>query len=75
MECTLILVRPARREGWVIDTAVREMGPYHTRDIGLRVAIAEALSIRRAGRPARVVLQGNDGTIIAERCLCAGFGR
>lgn len=75
MDCTRILVRPAPREGWLIDGAAREMGPYHSRDMALRVAISEALSIRRAGKPARVAIEARDGTIIAKRCLCVQFGR
>ncbi|WP_168192757.1 hypothetical protein [Undibacter mobilis] len=74
MDCTRILVRPGPREGWMIDGASREMGPYHCREMALRVAISEALTVRRGGRPARVALESS-GVIVAKRCLCVDFGR
>ncbi len=51
------------------------MGPYHCRDMALRLAIAEALSMRRSGRPARVAIENRAGETIAKRCLCVSFGR
>ena len=75
MDCTRILVRPAPREGWVVEGGAREMGPYHCRDMALRLAVAEALSMRRSGRPARVAIENRAGETIAKRCLCVSFGR
>jgi len=75
MECNCIRVRPGPREGWLIEGVAREMGPYHCRDLALRVAITEALSIRRAGLPAHIEVEGGDGATLAKRCLCASFGR
>jgi len=51
------------------------MGPYHCRDMALRLAISEALSVRRAGQPARVAIEDRAGATVAKRCLCASFGR
>lgn len=75
MECNCIRVRPSPRAGWLIEGGAREMGPYHSRDLALRIAIGEALSERRAGRPAHVEVEDSEGAIIAKRCLCASFGR
>jgi hypothetical protein len=75
MDCTRILVRPGSFSGWLIEGGAREMGPYHSCDMALRVAISEALSARRAGRPAHVEIEDADGTPVAKRCLCARFGR
>lgn len=75
MDCTRILVRPSPREGWMIDGADCEMGPYHCRDLALRVAVSEALSVRRAGLPAHVEVEDREGATVATRCLCASFGR
>jgi len=75
MECNCIRVRPAPRAGWLIEGGAREMGPYHCRDLALRVAITEALSVRRAGKPAHVEVEDGNGVMIAKRCLCASFAR
>jgi hypothetical protein len=53
----------------------RELGPYHSCDIALKVAISEALAVRRTGRPAQVTVASGDGSVIAKRCLCSSFGR
>lgn len=74
MDCTRIVVRQGPREGWTISGGKGELGPYHSRDMALRVAISEALAVRRSGRPARVALDDADGSVIAERCLCERFG-
>ena len=75
MECSRIRVRPAARAGWMIDGGAGEMGPYHCRDLALRVAVAEALSARRAGKPAHVEIEDDEGVTVAKRCLCESFGR
>jgi hypothetical protein len=75
MECNRIRVRPGPRAGWLIEGGAREMGPYHCRDLALRVAIAEALSVRRSGKPAHVEVEDGDGVMVAKRCLCESFGR
>lgn len=75
MDCTRILVRPDSHNGWMIEGGAREMGPYHSCDMALRVAISEALLVRRAGRPAHVAVEDGDGETVAKRCLCASFGR
>jgi len=75
MDCTRVLVRPVSRLGWVIEDGAREMGPYHCREMALRIAILEALSVRRAGQPVRVAIENDEGTTVAKRCLCSSFGR
>lgn len=75
MDCNCIRVRPGPRAGWLIESMAREMGPYHCRDLAVRVAITEALSVRRAGLPARIKVEDGGGATLAKRCLCASFGR
>lgn len=73
MDCNCIRVRPGPRAGWLIEGGAREMGPYYCRDLALRVAITEALSVRRAGRSAHIEVENSDGVTVARRCLCASF--
>lgn len=75
MECTKVLVRRGPPEGWMIESGRRELGPYYSCDMALRVAISEALALRRNGRPVQVAVAGKDGSIIASRCLCTSFAR
>ena len=75
MDCTRFLVRPGHNHGWLIEDGRRDMGPYHSRDLALQVAVSECLALRRAGRPARVAVEDSDGESIVNRCLCASFGR
>ena len=75
MTCVPCVVRPSGETGWVAQIEGKEFGPYHSRDMALRVAIADALLRRRAGRAARVVVKDEQGAIRAKRCLCASFGR
>ena len=73
--CDCIRVRPGSSEGWLIEASSGERGPYHCRDLALRVAITEALSVRRAGLPAHIEVEDGAGATLAKRCLCASFGR
>jgi hypothetical protein len=75
MDCTRFLVRPGHNEGWLIEDGRRDMGPYHSRDLALQVAVSECLALRRAGLPARVTVEDGKGQPIVKRCLCASFGR
>jgi hypothetical protein len=56
--------------GWIVECEKATHGPYMSNGMALRVATAEALSIRRLGRRSRVSVQNNAGEIIAEYCLC-----
>ena len=75
MPCTRILVRPSHNKGWLIEDGRRDMGPYHSRDLALQVAVSECLALRRVGRPARVAIEDGGGETVVKRCLCAGFAR
>jgi hypothetical protein len=70
MDCTQYLVLPCEPGGRMTRLDSRAAGPYATRDFALRVAIAEALRLRAAGRGIRIAA---DGTICAEQCLCQRF--
>jgi hypothetical protein len=69
------VVRPSVNDGWLTQIGRGEQGPYHSRDVALRVAIASALQRRRAGLPALVALKDETGAIRAQRCLCERFAR
>ena len=75
MDCTRFLVRPGRNDGWLIEDGKRDVGPYHSRDLALQVAVSECLTLRRAGRPAHVALVDAQGELVVKRCLCTSFGR
>lgn len=74
MTCVQCIVKPAANS-WVAEIGDKELGPYLTRDMALRVAIADALACRKAGRPAQIIVKDADGAVCAGRCLCAGFDR
>jgi hypothetical protein len=71
-------VRQAPQGGWNAQIGTENRGPYDTRDLALQVAVANALSIRRAGGGGggvRVTVKDASGGTQAERCLCEAFGR
>ena len=51
MNCTCFLVKPGHNDGWLIEGGRRDMGPYHSRDLALQVAVSECLAMRRGGGP------------------------
>ena len=73
MACTEYLIRPCETGGWMSRLETREAGPYATRDFALRVAVADALRVRAAGREVRIAVQDAGGAVCAERCLCERF--
>jgi hypothetical protein len=75
MTCLQCCVRPAAAGGWNAQIGKEDRGPYGTRDLALQVAVANALSIRRAGSSVRVVVKDAKGGTRVERCLCEAFGR
>ena len=50
-------------------------GPFMNQEIALRVAVIEALRLRRLGKAARVVVMDHSRDVQLERCLCEPFGR
>ena len=75
MDCTQHLVMPSPNNGWISRVDGRDYGPFLSRDMALRIAVAEALIRRKSGGASRVTVKAGDGTIIAERCVCEKFGR
>jgi hypothetical protein len=73
MACVLCQVRPDDVGAWVTCFAEHERGPYLTSDMALRVAVADALSVRRAGDDVRISVMDRGGENRAEVCLCARF--
>jgi hypothetical protein len=72
MSCTVCSVIPLD-SNWVVECGGTSHGPYLSNDIALRVAIAEALAIRRQGQRATVLVQDGSGRSYAGYCLCADF--
>ena len=75
MNCTCFLVKPGHNDGWLIEGGRRDMGPYHSRDLALQVAVSECLAMRRARRPARGPGHDRRWEANGKRCQCASFGR
>ena len=73
VNCTRYVVKPSSTSGWINQVDGREYGPYLSRDIALRLAIADVLCRRKAGCPLRLVVENSQGSICAERCLCEKF--
>jgi hypothetical protein len=73
--CQQYSVHPSAVGGWLAQVGDRESGPYLSRDIALRVAVADALCQRKCGQPVRLVVQDARGTVCAWRCLCDRFLR
>ncbi|MEJ2376233.1 MAG: hypothetical protein P8Y53_01425 [Pseudolabrys sp.] len=73
LRCQQYSVRPSLDDGWVAQFGRGESGPYLTRDMGLRVAVADALCRRRRGQPVRLVVKDARGAVCVERCLCDRF--
>jgi hypothetical protein len=57
-------------KGWIAETEKGEAGPYASEDTALRVAVAEVMRLRRAGRAARIALRNAQGDL-RDICLCA----
>ena len=72
MPCTLCAVIP-NGKGWLARIGKAEKGPYLSREMATRVALTEALGLRRAGSRARLSVQNEYGDVHAERCLCVQF--
>jgi hypothetical protein len=60
-------------KGWLTQIGQAEKGPYLSREMAMRVALSEALGIRREGGRARLSVQNQAGDVQVERCLCAAF--
>jgi hypothetical protein len=60
-------------DGWTAKVPTGDLGPFMSRDLALRLAISEAMAIRRTGGAARVSVDAADGHARVEYCLCADF--
>lgn len=73
MNCIECMVFAISSGDWVAHLENGPAGPFFNSDLALKVAVNEALSLRRANRPARVTVRARDGTVRAQRCLCRQF--
>ncbi len=72
MQCIQCCVLETKRD-WIAQLEHGPVGPFRDMDTALRVSIADALRIRKTGRPVRVAVRACDGHLRAERCLCDRF--
>lgn len=70
--CLQLSVLPAAR-GWMAQLEHRAAGLFANEDMALRLAVAEALALRAAGRAVRIAVRDRFGRLVGERCLCEGF--
>jgi hypothetical protein len=74
MSCSVCTVFPTSRQEWMANLENGPAGPFMNRDLALKVAVVEAMRLRRSNRAARIVVRNEDGRVCAERCLCRAFG-
>ncbi len=72
MLCTACTVIPLA-DSWIVQCGADSHGPYLSNGMALRVATAEALSLRRQGRRSKISLQNRQGDTQVEYCLCEAF--
>jgi hypothetical protein len=72
MSCTACSVIPVDGN-WLVECGKVSHGPYMSNGIAVRVAITEALALRRQAQPSKISIQDRTGRISAEYCLCADF--
>jgi hypothetical protein len=73
--CKKYIVCPSNRGGWIAKIETREAGPYASRDLALRVAVAEAGRLHTPDQPICIVVEDARGEVCAARCICLPFER
>ena len=73
MNCIVNSVQLSESGGWTAQVNGQDLGPYWSRDLALRVAVATALEIRKSGGQVRIVVKDARGETCAVRCLCEQF--
>ena len=71
--CQKFVVRPSALGGWVANLGNREAGPYVSRDLALRVAVAEVSQIRSVDQHVCIIIEDTKGEVSAARCTCRAF--
>lgn len=72
MSCIACTVTPMA-DNWIVQCGEDRHGPYLSNGMALRVATAEALSLRRQGRRSKISLRDRSGETTVEYCLCEAF--
>jgi len=75
MSCIPCIVSPTSKKEWMAHLESGPAGPFMNQEIALRVAVIEALRLRRLGKAARVVVMDHNRDVRLERCLCQPFAR
>jgi hypothetical protein len=73
LACKKYIVCPSDRGGWIAKIEIREAGPYASRDLALKIAVAEAGRLRAPDQPICLVVEDARGEICAARCICPPF--
>lgn len=75
MDCIECMVFQLSSGDWVAHLESGPAGPFLDADIALKLAVNEALRLRRENQAARVTVRARDGAVRAQRCLCRQFPR
>jgi hypothetical protein len=70
--CTACTVIPTA-DAWIVQCGAECHGPYLSNGMALRIATAQALSLRRQGRRSKISVQNRAGDTSVEYCLCDPF--
>jgi hypothetical protein len=73
LACQNFFVCPSPLGGWIAKLGAREAGPYASRDLALRVVVAEAGQARSADQHIRIIVEDASGEVSAARCTCHTF--
>ena len=74
MSCTAYSVIPVDGD-WFVECGKIRYGPYLSNGIALRVAVSGSQALCREGKPSKISVQDNGGTVRVEYCLCANFDK
>ena len=72
LSCTLCAIIPVG-DDWIVQCGTATQGPFMTKGRALRLAFAEAMTLRARGQRSRVSVQDGSGGVSTEHCLCAAF--
>jgi hypothetical protein len=72
MSCTLCAIIPVGAD-WIVQCGTTTQGPFMTKGRALRLAFAEAMTLRARGQRSRVSVQDGSGGVSTEHCLCVDF--
>lgn len=75
MDCIECMVFQLPSGDWVAHLENGPAGPFFDAGIALKLAVNEAIRLRRENQAARVTVRAHDGAVRGQRCLCRQFAR